>query len=241
MISFKQYLTESKKKSRRNHFAWQEDDYTIHSLKEDVQGHPISNEHENYNNLDKKALKHLNSDAKKHTKKLSQEHMDAIERYKGMSSDINNHHRIRKRSGTYGKNLDQMTHHLDDITSGKTSHDFHAYRSFASHNISHLNPGEILHDKGYTGTSLDHEFVHEWSSSPWNKRSDVHSGHKIVARIHVPAGTKGHYLDHHDNPHKFEKEFLLHRGTHFKVTHHTTDSKNKIHYVHMTVHHQDEH
>ena len=62
---------------------------------------------------------------------------------------------------------------------------------------------------------------------------------RYIFKIHVPKGSKGHYLDHQHNAHDHEREFLLHRGTTFKVTHHSSDDDH--HFIHVKVVKQDHH
>jgi hypothetical protein len=237
MQSFLQFLLESKKKSRQDHFCWNEGDYTIHSLKEDTQTFhsKISMPSEDAIN---ETERRLHKDAADHTKSFSANHLHHIKNYKELSLPINDYHRLSKKRS---ERLDDDTKHLDHVTSHKTSHDFHAYRAFGGHDVSHLEQGDIIHDKGYTGTSLQTSVPHSIARHEASIRSSVHKTHGVVAYIHIPKGTKGYYLDHHSGTYSHEKEFLLHRGTHFKVTGHSHDPETNIHYVHMTVHKQDEH
>jgi hypothetical protein len=114
----------------------------------------------------------------------------------------------------------------------------HVYRGFGekTKDLHNLKPGHTIHDKGFTSTSIDHKQAHKFGSIDKD-------GYNTLAKIHVPAGTKGHYVDseHYGHFNHHEKEFLLHPVTHFKVTHHSTDHNTKTHFIHMTIHKQDEH
>ena len=239
MINFKDYLTEAKKKkkakSRKDRFSWKEGDYTVtkaKELKEDVQ-------HDKFEDSADES-DHLNNEYKKHAKKLSPDQHQAVRDYKHHGfRDINKYHRHRLYDNEQTKNevLDN-TKHLDHVTSHKTKKDMHVYRHFGDMHIHHLKKGDTVHDHAYTSTTTNRHILSSIYSSYNPEGKVVH-----MAKIHVPKGTKGYYLDNDGHKHRNqdEKEFLLHRGSHMKVTGHSVDHESGVHYTHMTVHKQDEH
>lgn len=137
---------------------------------------------------------------------------------------------------------------LDYVTSARTKKPITVYRGFHYVRSRHDSPdlvnirrGRILHDRGYTGTSLDPALA--------IKHGQLYQGQPHIAQIHVPANTKGFYIEPFSpfSPAFFsnEKEFLFHRGTKFRVIGHSVRfSKNDtkpIHVVHMIVHSQENH
>jgi hypothetical protein len=234
MLNFKQFLIESKK-SRKEHFCWNDGDLIIAKGSLNEEGSYENPTHtENYD-ASEETEAHLNKSAKKHAKSFGKEHHDAIKEYKAYSLGLNGYHRNRiyEPKNDY---REEQTKHMDHVTSGKTSHDMHVFRSFgADFPIHHFKTGDELHDKGYTGTSLNHKTTLSMS------QSKTHDGHPIIAKIHVPKGSKGHYIDHHGYAFSHEKEFLLHRGTTFKVHGHSFDKNRGVHYINMSVHKQEDH
>jgi hypothetical protein len=269
MISFKRFLKEVKKPIQRpagdkSRFSWNKDDITIKipkKLKEDFQHQDGSPEHPilGHADIDVERTK-LNAEHKRLSKisinresKMSDEHINAIRKYKKSSRQLNLYHRDNKKFNhdidTYADKEDREpqkkeaadhTKHLDHVTSHKTTKDMHVYRGFGYDMSIHSLPKDAeLHDKGYVSTSLNKNKTHNFSGAYTNTDGHVVS---TIAKIHIPKGTKGHYLDNEsdkERDYSHEKEFLLHRGTHFKVLHHEYDADNKYHIVHMTVHKQD--
>jgi hypothetical protein len=201
---------------------------------------PVANQH--YAKL------HKSWQADRWSESLEHEH---IHRYKEESSKLNNALRKSK-----GKKKPKGVHYLDKVTSGKTPEDHHVYRSFGGKIPSHMtHKGALIKDHGYAGTSTDYDIA----SSFVTKRNLIHHmdannvshTHKYIAKIHVPKGTKAHYLDNSAASHDAvaERELLLHRGTTFKVTGHSRhiESKpsrgEKIHHhiIHMKVYKQENH
>lgn len=144
---------------------------------------------------------------------------------------------------------------LDRATSFKTPRDAVVYRGMEPNSEIHSVPtGEKFVDHGYMGTSalknvaLSHAGTHEnydkWSHYPDLRVPRNLEGHKIVAKIHVPAGTMGHYFNVDPTaPYPRERELVLHRGTHFQVlghsrVYHSTPANGPtrgVHLVHMRV------
>lgn len=136
--------------------------------------------------------------------------------------------------------LDRIKKHvagLDRVTSYNTRVSSHYYRGIDRLSGIHLKkPGEEFIDHGYTGTSRSPDVAIDFSGE--HHGGPLH-GYRILARIHVPPGTKGHYLEQNkDFAEDFgEKEFLLHRGTRFRVTGHSVmdHPHSRVHIMHMTV------
>lgn len=140
------------------------------------------------------------------------------------------------------ESLDTKTHvdDVDHLTSAHTIHPMHVYRGFRSGIGFHKDakPGDIYQDHGFTGTSLKSHIAINFSGMSATKE---HGDVRHVAKIYVPPGTKGHYIDVDGrSSYSSEKEFLLHRGTHFKVLGHsihkdTVSNSEKIHVLHLEV------
>lgn len=179
-------------------------------------------------------------------KSLQHKHLEEIESYKSYSADLNRH--LRKEDSPRHHYEDRIKH-LDHVTSHKTKHDFHVYRGSDHFNLNDYPIGSIHHDKGYTGTTLDQSEAKsrgKYIKGEYPKIKYKHrygEDHHAIFKIHVKPGTKGHYLDasHRNHVYIGEKEFLLHRGTKFKVSGHSYDPESSTHYVHMDVHSQENH
>jgi hypothetical protein len=114
----------------------------------------------------------------------------------------------------------------------------------------------IHHDRGFTGTSISLEqamifgFDAPMKYGVDNSKPGVAEigGHRRyvtpIAEINVKPGTKGHYLDTSEREYHQgheEHEFLLHRGTAFRVTGHSFNPDTNVHLVHMDIHSQEDH
>lgn len=157
-----------------------------------------------------------------------------INDYKNLSYDSNDELRSSKINDLLRKNIRP----LDDLTSYSTKRPHDVYRGMKPEHIGNIEnyiPGKIIHDKGFTGTTPDPNIATRFAPR------DEHPNH-VIFHIHVPKGTKGFFIDHNRSG-RFseEKEFLLRRGSHFKILGHTIhkDIYPSIHVIHMTVHHQD--
>lgn len=176
----------------------------------------------------------LSKNAKAHYLKISKtfkhHHHTAINEYTGdLHADMNK--ALRKGSSRVDPELGKHIDHLKEVTAHKTPEDHVVYRGFSRYgrkaksvDLTKLKRGQILRDKGFTSTSLDPhtatEFAHE----------DNHGYH--MAKIHVPKGSKGHYVG------GVEKELVLHPGTKFKVLGHSVEHNSwgdQYHFVHMKV------
>lgn len=189
----------------------------------------------------------LESNLKKEVGKrnLSPQHEKAIETYTGTGHhNINAGLRSTKGdpSGISNKKLAAHVPHLDSITSQPTGHSFHVYRGASKEVLRHLKTGSSFTDHGYTSTSLDPDIGRDFAH---HERDENGDGHHHILKIHVPAGTKGHYVAPHSNS-SYENEFLIHRGTTYQVHHieHSShqepfdDKKHHTHTYHLTIHGQ---
>jgi hypothetical protein len=249
-MSFKNFIIENKNK-KASKFFWNTGDLKA-SINEEAPFHRIKSEpfHVSRHEIDYNDAR-LNDQAEEHKKLHDSNHKDSINHYSDYGhEDINRYHRhggdsehflnhehVVRGAGSYERieQVDEHTKNLDHVTSHKTEHDMHVYRGFGNMHIKGMKEGSIYHDKGYTSTTINPEIAKRFN----NNRH--HPNNYTVAKIHVPKGTKGYYIGHHDYGQAGEKEFLLHRGTHFKITGHSHDPEKNIHVVHMTVHKQDEH
>lgn len=179
-----------------------------------------------------------------HVRKLGPLHMDAVKRYKGSSEAINHHLRQDKpfpeHKLSIAGNVNTLHKHLKKVTSFKTPQDHIVYRGFGTnmHEAArNMKRGDVFHDKGYTGTSFNHAVARDFAKQGY----DSEGKHKFVARIHVPKGSKAHYLDAVPNPEEEEHELLLHHGTKFEVLGHSHYSlgPSRVHIVHMRVKEQE--
>ena len=176
----------------------------------------------------------------KHAESFGPKHYAAIRQYKNSSWEFTDPMRrgvVNPLSAMHIKNLSHVTSH--EITNPVT-----VYRGFGYHDaVADLKPGDVIHDKAFVSTTHLKNIAMEFTQ--------VHkgSGMRHLAVIHAPAGTKGFYLDRaaHEASNSHEREFLLHPGTHFRVTkvtdgEHRDDEHSpvqKVRYIHMTVEKQD--
>lgn len=198
--------------------------------------------------------KHFND----HHKNLSPEHKDSVAEYKFNSTPINRLHRNPEtRAYNTSDHYEKQSKRLDKVTSVKTKYEMHGYRAFGGAlKVDDLKKGTTFKDHGFTGLSLHHDIAHNFSKEHVHEDETGHHYHNYVARVHVPKGTKAHYLDndHARHDHKSEKEVLLHRGTTFKVVGHSGHSEKSgnhwqtkkpvfrhNHIVHLEVHDQEDH
>jgi hypothetical protein len=173
---------------------------------------------------------------------LDEYKQDSISRYKNYSIGINKVLRNGHDPALFNKG--QIIEDLDHVTSQKTKHSFTVYRGTYNDEWNATLPvGSLQKDIGFTGTSLNKHTALLRASGrtpPHVKNNELH-WRTIAANI--KPGTKGHYLDtdERDHSYKGEQEYLLHRGTTFKVTEHSYDKVNKIHTIHLDIHSQEDH
>ena len=128
---------------------------------------------------------------------------------------------------------------MDYNTSLKTKEPMTLYRGSTNKSfpVFHMEPGTEFTDHGYHSGSLEKGIAHGWGAV---NPALGEGNYKTVAKINIPAGTQGHLLDlpDHESHINEEGEFVLHRGTTFRVTHHTvhTDAEGRnYHITHMDV------
>lgn len=279
MIKFKEFVDKLQTEDRSGRFAWKKSDLetqppkdrsgrfiwgnnygeissaTKEKLKEGVEvtKYPFDvtkTEHAEKPHVPSKAAKKSFEDHYKKVTGGKPGATGAINQYKSHSTQIN---KTLRRSE--GKSQAPETKHLDALTSHKTTEPHVVYRAFGgTFKTAQLTPGTILKDHAHISTSFDPEVAKNFHSghvTSSEKNGETHTHHtKVIAKIHLPVGTKAHHIDgshHGDNDH--EDEVVLHRGTSFKVTHHTTHTTPHPkkpntwyheHVVHMTAHHQEE-
>jgi len=136
----------------------------------------------------------------------------------------------------YGTYAEEYIPHLDKVTSHKTVEDHTTFRGGIPGDEHRFPVGHEFTDHGYTGTSFRHHVANEFGKSS-TKYVKGKISKPIIHVVHVPKGSMAHYLDVKgpDSEHSYhrEKELLLHRGTRFKVTHHTETDRH--HYIHIRV------
>jgi hypothetical protein len=120
--------------------------------------------------------------------------------------------------GTMYTNIGRM----DQVTSHPSLQDMHLFRGYHS-TFKGLRKGDEFIDHGYTGLTSKKFIASDYAGSV--KIPGMRTSRSIltIARVHVPAGTRGHLLDHPRQAgiHDHEGEFLLQRGTRFRVMGHS--------------------
>lgn len=171
---------------------------------------------------------HSHSDTEDHFEhhniNINSKHIKAIHDYKRDSSEINETLRNSK-----GKRTPDYKKELDHVTSHTTTKPMTVYRGIHDSEFHSKKVGTTFTDHGYTGTSIKPHvargFAHDakYDEEHYDKTKTQGS----IFRIHMPAGTKAHYLDMHNGPCASEHEVLLHRGTKFKIKGHSEDEHGK--------------
>lgn len=246
MEKFSTFLKQ--KEQRHNHFSWGEGDvetdlteYTHDNPKvatphEDAWGVEVSAHHQAHQAPAVGSPEHQSF--QKHHDNLSQIHHEHMRYYKGDSYSTNHYLRHGTDDGRPDHpvaphrlpGMHDHIKHMDEVTSHRTEHHHKVFRGGVPMDEHRFPVGHKFQDHGYTGTTFDHDVASSFGS---NKRTKDGTKH-IVHVIHVPKGSKAHYLNvDHRAGLDSEKELVLHRGTKFKVTHHT--STKHIHYIHSRV------
>jgi GNAT superfamily N-acetyltransferase len=164
---------------------------------------------------------HISDDQKKafvkHRQTFNRNHGLSLSDYKDEASEFNRP--LRKGMTAHDHPRYGDIRNLDHITSSKSIEPMTVYRGIGSGIAKRLKPGYKFTDKAYVSTSFDPKQAHKFSGKG-----------KVLAKIHVPAGSHGHPLDledEHGKPAPFnyggrhEHEHLLPRGTKFEVSHHS--------------------
>ena len=201
---------------------------------------------------------HLAQDHARDAKEIDDEHhnhdnniLNAVRKYKLDSYLLNSFHRSGFTTSPGSTKMHkEHTEHLDKVTSNRTKRGAIVYRGFDadfsknSEQFASMKPGNVYHDKGYVSTSHNIGIAENFASSGFHKNGEV--VHHIAA-IHLPKGTRSHYIDDMSQRRGFEnsqeEEHLIHRGTHFKVLGHSQHknphSGKTYHMVHLQVHKND--
>lgn len=243
MKKFTSFLRQ--KKQRIDHFTWADGDVeTDTGINEWTHADPKTREKdfEEEKHIPKEGSSEHDSFMKHHYT-LDAEHRKARDYYKGSSTAFNfylRHHKHRD-DGHPNDIHDEAKHfhehdkHMSHVTSHKIEHHHTVFRGGVPKDETRFPVGHKFQDHGYTGTSFHKGIADSFDSH--RAKTTGKTGHKrkdIVHVIHVPPGTKGHYLDvADDTPLSSEREMVLHRGTKFKVTHHT--HTEDTHYIHSRV------
>ena len=257
MHSFKTFLNEQKTHSARKRLAWQGCDLDHSAPIHEKFSFPWSAP--KYNGLDTATPEEHSPDTKlssaelehqaKHRATLSPRQNLAHRMYKSVTDSFNRPLRdnyddgsktIRMGGSSIGldKPVDpefrENVDHMDTVTSLPTKEPMIMYRGIGrSVNPSKLKPGDKFTDHGYTGLSRYKHIAALYGTK--------NGEHTTIAKVHIPAGSHGHLLDHPDisSSHQYEGEYTLRRGNQMEVTKHTThvdpESGAKYHMVHMNL------
>jgi hypothetical protein len=214
--------------------SWRSSDYVEHT-----DGHKPSETTEGLTDWHHSVLK---------DPKLGHIQNDAVADYQLDSSRLNTP--IRDGHGLSTAKKEQREN-LDHVTHNPLKHDTVVYRGMSAA-FKNLPKGSEFKDKAYTGTAVDSKVAKYFAG-----RDEAEDGvHKVVGRIFLKKGQKGAYLPHskpnaskrlRDQSEDMddEREFLMPRGTKFKVLGHTRVPAREheitgTHYVNLEAHHEDE-
>ena len=172
-----------------------------------------------------------------------------IFQYKISSSEVNRHLRdvpTDDRDKAYHElNGQQHKDHIammDHITNVKSKKSNMVYRGFGGgHDLRSMKPGDKFVDHGYTSTSHDPSVACKFADAAPHPKDPERGGTLYhIAAIHLPKGTRGHFIDKHSanvgSEFTSEKEHVLHRGTKFEVlghAHYEHPVRGRLHVVHM--------
>ncbi len=149
-------------------------------------------------------------------KGLAPRHIDAISNYKDAGYQlVNSYARGSFRPPTQASenHIKDNVKHLDEVvaTAPRTPEDLTVWRGIHKDLKDAFVPGDTFVDHGFVSTSLRASIAS--SAHAYNKDG-------TVVKIHVPAGSPGAYIDaaaHSCPGNKCENEFLLPRGSKFKI------------------------
>lgn len=174
---------------------------------------------------------------------LNDDNKAHIADYKESSSRVNFYLRNGERQEKKDPQVEDKIEGLDKITNMHTKHPITVYRGGTNFVLSHGNnfpPGSEFTDHGYVSTSFNPDQARKFGDMTATKGKGIlgevkHT--KPIFKIHVPAGSKAHHFDseaHNDHEFRHENEVVLHRGTRFRVSHHSRDNQG-FHYIHVHV------
>ncbi len=238
---------DDKKEDRRERFSWDKNDLEHHKdqLKEYTHDNPLKKT----KNIRKLETKFDHDQFREHKAGFNDDEQAAFRAYKIRSKQLNTALRQKKHDNLEEHHVKQ-TQHLDHVTSHRIHSDMTLFRGGLKKGQDHTNfpVGHEFTDHGYTSTAVKHLMAREvFANRPVRKTGENRweMYHKpIVHVIHAPKGTKGHFVDVKDinengkqvkakHPNSDEDEFILHRGTRFKVTHHS--ETDDAHYIHSKI------
>lgn len=242
MKKFNAFVKE--KKSRADRFSWADGDVVAeNSLEEWTHLEPKKREKDFEEKHQPVAGSPEHDSFMKHHISLDREHKMARDHYKSSSSALNHYlrHGEHRTDTTENKSphavhdMEKHYHehigHMDHVTSHKIEHHHTVFRGGVPKDETRFPVGHKFTDHGYTGASFHKSIA---ANFDYHRAKTKKDRKDIIHVIHVPPGTKGHYLDvHGDTPLSGEHELLMHRGTKFKVTHHTHTEDH--HYIHSRV------
>lgn len=227
---------------------------SLDSDEEEAVSHYKESGHKEINQYLRGAHKKFKAERKKHLKGLEQEHKQLK-----FKDDPEHHQHLKSltkkdwsRKGHsdfehddepddddyHEHDMDDKVHHLDNVTNHRTVEHHVVFRGGIPGDKTRYPIGHEYTDHGYSSTSflrkkaINFAKTHNvgMGGSSYKYKAHIHV-------IHVPKGSRGHYLDvqgeNGKHAYSSEKEFLLHRGTRFKVSHHSEDENN--HYIHSRV------
>lgn len=211
MKTFKEFITEAKKKSIPIRLGL----FKHKNLKENASA-------EDSNKLHHSLSKYYN--------KYTDEHKHGIHQYTWESHDMN--HELHKNAGHLDPKKHVAEHKLmkkteEFVHAHKTPHDMYVYTGIhKAHELTRHVPKAgtdkpiEIHHHGYTSTSLDKHIAREFTHNSSDNDKEEH--HHII-KIHVPKGHHGAYIAHHSvidsggeggkgSAGEREKEFVLPKG-----------------------------
>jgi hypothetical protein len=158
--------------------------------------------------------------------------LNSIRHYKDDGYEVNKKLRFKK---PLTDSEARHVKHLDRATSFKTTKPMHVYRGVPDHafDVHSMKPDTEFTDHGFSSTSMDHATAKSFAGHSGSRRH--------IFKIHLPEGTKAHHFDAHASDSDHEHEVVLHRGTRFRVSHHSYDKAANVHYIHAHVVHQQDH
>lgn len=154
----------------------------------------------------------------KSIKDLSPEEKDCVNMYSGSShKELNNFHRNGSTypEKSYNDYIERNTKHIDSAINKNTlEHNTHVWRgihpaAIAEMGLHKAEKGTILHDKGFTSTSL--------KPSQARKFGETIGYNEHIAHIKLPKGSKALHLNQHEiSMNEQEHEVLLPRNSKYR-------------------------
>jgi hypothetical protein len=250
-LSYKEFKRKikpiKKPDNRQERFIWKDTDVEIHK--------PKINE-KTFEKPEVDLDVHKNHLTRDHTDQFSNHHADIEYEHEqhvkkhgyddGRSPRVsinhykeNGHETINDRLRYHPHLLDDDNKHhiknLDHVTNHPIEHEMHVFRGIPSiHSKFHdMKPGDEFTDHGYSSTSMKHDTAHGFGEHTTYNAKTRPTKTNHVMKIHLPKGTRAHHFDAHSNANSGENEVVLHRGTRFRVSHHSVDDAGS-HTVHVT-------